>query len=401
MAIRRFEDGFDMDLPFGVEMHYRKNPKKEKHFRKVESGFDLDLPFGYVMHYRKTPKIKNPKKVKLVKAAVAVGLLISMGLTGILMHFNYLPKNQSNNTPDTTEEDTVHEIEPEIEPEYEIDYDRLDFYPQHFKDGKYYLMLEEDDLDYLLDIAIREVQQEYVDCGAGPVFDINDDTYSYVNADHIKYLFEQECSYRMAVVLDPNKSIYDINNLASFTTQKKGVTYRGMGMMDSTTQNYIVGQRRDTFKMSNYSQIELGGEMFDMTWESLDIATFVKNCNPQNEYEYKKAYAQAIMNCAKMAEIYVDANMKNHARKGKHNENYDMIVNYPGIPFEDPIDRLLFFGFLSYNSGAGEILPAMRQNVLFDLDEEGNPKYNTKYGINIINSAGEVGENKLETGLER
>ena len=274
-------------------------------------------------------------------------------------------------------------------------YSSLNFETMKYGD-KTYLILGEEDLLKLIERAMTEVDVEYQNMGATPIFDTQDDVYSRFTPEHLLGLMHTETTFRILEVKDKNAGVYNVNNYNRFAgTDKNGVVYYGLGMMNEETLNYIKNNdRAGTYEMED-TRIQCGDSKVDLKFENLNPYDYVKNSGAKTEDEVKQALAECIMFNAKTTYIYLNRIVKDNLRIGVHDANLDKLLSYHQFDQMSEEEVMMFFAFLGYNQGPNLTMKSVKNNTLFSKDSDGGYVNNLKYSKRVFDFANKYLDNAI------
>lgn len=263
-------------------------------------------------------------------------------------------------------------------------YSNLNFDTMQYGD-KTYLTIDEGDLLKLIEKSMSEVDEEYVGMGGSPVFSVDDKEYSRFTPEHILGLMHTETTFRILEVKDKNSDIFNVDNYARFYgTDKNGVIYYGLGMMNEETLNYINNQdRKITYEMKD-TRIQCGDSKVELKFENLNPYDYVLKSGAKTEDEVKKALAECIMFNTKTTYIYLNRIVKDNLKIGSHDANLDKLLSYNQLDNLSEEEVMMFFAFLGYNQGPNLTMSSVNDNTLFSKDEDGKYKNNLKYSNRIF-----------------
>ncbi len=328
-------------------------------------------------------KVKNVKRNLILATA---GALVVVGVFACIQLGNF---DTNIKQPDTMETGGKKDVKVD---EF---YSSLNFKTMKYGD-KTYLTIDENDLLKLIEKAMAEVDQEYLNMGGSPVFSSKDTEYSRFKPEHIYGLMYTETTLRILEVKDKNNGVYNLNNYDRFSGRdKNGVVYYGLGMMNEKTLKYINEQdRKITYGMED-TRIQCGDKKIELKFENLNPYDYVLNSGAKTENEIKKALAECIMFNAKTTYIYLNRIVKDNLKIGSHDSNLDKLLSYNQLDNLSEEEVMMFFAFLGYNQGPNLTMESVKNNTLFSKDEKGEYKNNLKYSNRVFNYANEYLNNNL------
>lgn len=346
--------------------------KKHKKYPVIAVNFNGKNLF-YIEKTPKKPCVKSKHTELKIVALFAAGVTLFTGISMAMLddEISTQDSNKSSSQVATVKDNKISS---------------LNFKSEPYGD-KHYLTLDEKDLLMLIEEAMKEVDEEYLNNGNKTVFDVKDNVYSQFTKYDILGLLCQESTLRLIELKDENKSIFNTNNYQRFYgVDAKGVIYYGPGMMSEETVKYIVEQdRHATNHFKDYQYFEIDGKKVEITFENLNPYDYVMNSGAKTQLEVKKALAECISYNAKCIYVYLNRLVKDHVKAGTHDKELQVLESYSEFKNLSTQSKQVAIALIAYNNGPTIVYDRMMNGTLFEKDEEGNHIVNVKYAKGVFN----------------
>lgn len=257
----------------------------------------------------------------------------------------------------------------------------LDFYVIENFDGKDYLSLREGDLLRLIETAINEVDEEYLQNGCTPVFDVKDKEFSLFDKYDILGIFQQESSFRLLELKDGKKGIFNISNYAKFQgVDSEGVKYNGPGMMSAQAVRYVVeNDRQQTNGFTNFDKFTINDKEVEISFDNLNPYDYVIRSGAKTQEEIESALSECIILNAKSVYITLNRFVKDYVKAGTHDTELDILNSYKQFKNLSVEERQKAFALICYNNGGSISYSSMVNGKLFEKNEQGDYIINVGY----------------------
>ena len=337
---------------------------------------------------------KHSAKIVLIPATTAIVLFAGMGISNaVKANIDKKLTNEPNTSliyyetvENINQNDVLNNVEFEDVDSQKSAYADLEFEAIKYA-GKTYLTLNQEDMLKLIERAMLEVDDEYINNGATSVFSSTDTVYSQFTPEHIYGLMSTETDMLLLQLKD-GKNLYDTSNYSSFNGESKGIVYHGLGMVSENSLNDIVNRdRRDVNRFDDYSAIEIDGERVELKFDNLDAYNYVINSGATTESEIKEALAENIMLNTKCIYILLNRIVKDHVKEGKHDVELNALTNYKQLAKMSEVDAQIFFALLGYNQGQVKTVQSVLDGSLFKKDANAEYINNIKYPLRAMERA--------------